>query len=488
MKWWYWLLLLIPRLVCLISSQGLFSRDAVNYLQQAQDMATGDAWRAFSHSYPPLYAFLVSLPIRMGVPIVDAGLIVSLLASLLAGFCFYKIGSRCGGEKVGFLALLLYAFHDKSIYFSVDAISESLYGALMVAGFCCLTLRGAHNSDRKNTCLLITAALSTGLCASTRVEGLFLGFLFVVYLIFVDAGLWKQRLSRAGVFSLFMLVGMGPYIWIMHVVSGGEWHLSVKYNLWSYMGVADFLGYHYTSSGDVYDWVDPLKRTSEGLSQLRFEDQPRVEEAMTLSRVIGDFLSGFFKLLGSVTVLLALAFYRPVRMALKNKFMILFVMGFILFVTLAGLQFFQRNYISHRHFYGCALCLIPVMALGWQSMRWGSWKKPAVLLLIVFVSFGLLRSVRSPHRKKGSLREIGFICRSYEAENIMCADPRLAFFAEKTIIKLPGMEYDFKRYVTHRMKFIRLAVVKDAKQQAILKELGYIEKEEFIFLAPEAAP
>lgn len=487
MKLWYWLIFLVPRLICVITSNGLFSRDGTVYLQQAQDIAHGDAWRAFSHAYPPLYSFLISIFIKIGLAPVTSGMLVSLLASALTAYCLYKICSHLFDEKAGFLAFVIYSFHVSSIYFSVDIISDSLYGSLLISSLCCMTLINENNSKIKNRNLFILSAICVGLCASTRGEGLFLWALLLFY-IFITEVTWTNKFMKVSFFSVIILICMLPYIWVTYKLSGGEFHLSAKYNLWSILGVSDYLGWDY-KSGHPYRWLDPLIGTPEytehlkGLTSLEKHILPDHSFSLFTAEVLDDLrkLFGPFILLGSV-ILLTIK-----RHTFKEKSLKLFFIAMAVMLAIVLLNFTRSHYVAHRHYYGFYLCLIPVLACAFRPVNWSEWKKPLTIVMILFIAYGTARSLKNPHRNKAFAKEIGLQCRSYKHDAMMCTDGRVAYFAGKNFIYMPPIKSDFKTFIKHRRKFIHLIVLHNKDKalvetkKNILLELGYKQKGEHIF-------
>lgn len=157
--------------------------------------------------HPPLYPLLLSGIYEIGghstLDQRSLGLLLGTITLGLVGL----LGRRVGGERLGILAALLYAFYPVMIAVDGDLMSETLYGPLIAGTLLC----AFAVMDRPTTRRAILLGALIGLAALTRTEALlFLPFL-VVPVVWRARPSWRGRTGLGLVALVACLVVLTPW-------------------------------------------------------------------------------------------------------------------------------------------------------------------------------------------------------------------------------------------------------------------------------------
>jgi hypothetical protein len=129
---------LAARAVAAAAPGRIIARDGIRYAGLARAIAEGDWRRALRDDYPPGYPLAAAacgrvLGARTDLEFARAAMWASVLAGALAAIPAFALARRAGGNAAGLGAALLLAAHARHIAASADALSEPLFGLLVLA-------------------------------------------------------------------------------------------------------------------------------------------------------------------------------------------------------------------------------------------------------------------------------------------------------------------------------------------------------------------
>jgi hypothetical protein len=166
-------------------------RDMFVFLQQARSLLQGDWYSWFAiHTKPPLYSLLVAIPAALGMELLPAGKLVSLLAGIAILHPAWLNLRRLGDRWTALLALAAVAVMPEGVRLAGRGISDTLSGLVMLYAMYFLLVRGL--TDGK-VWALGASGLLVGLAYLTRTEGL----MFLPFgLLLIAGGAVARKLPR----------------------------------------------------------------------------------------------------------------------------------------------------------------------------------------------------------------------------------------------------------------------------------------------------
>jgi len=176
---------LVLRVLALVFYRMIDS-DSAHYGSIARFFAEGHWQRALDPYWPPLYPFIISLFVRLGVSLEASGIAVSLLASSGIVVLCYFLGKRFGGDRVGRVAAILAAIHPRLIAISQSYMTEPLYSFFSTGALIAFVLivSGTNRGLGKRASLFFATGIILAAAFLTRPEALF------YFILICGAGIW----------------------------------------------------------------------------------------------------------------------------------------------------------------------------------------------------------------------------------------------------------------------------------------------------------
>lgn len=216
--------------LCVVRPPLLFDKDAVHYLALGAALARGDGYASGMHFVhdllqPPLYPLLVALLMKLGLPVVVAGVAVMLGAQAATVVALVGIHRAAWGRGAGYTALA--AALSTNVALGAHLTLEPLFVCALAWGF-----RLAVASLRRDRLAPAAGAgLALGLGLLTRSE-VVLTIAVVGLLLLAWPSPWRRRLGRAALFGAALGSVALPYgLWMRARLGSFEVLPKVRYNL-----------------------------------------------------------------------------------------------------------------------------------------------------------------------------------------------------------------------------------------------------------------
>jgi len=212
-------LLLRLWVVFVVAPTGFSWGDEAAYVQRAEVVArTGDPGSAWQ---PPLYSYVLAIPVRLGISTVPAARVINVFAFLLAAWGLVVLAN---GWRNAVVPMAVLAFHPLLVAFSWLLFSEEIFLALFIWA---LALQRISTGSA-----LIASGIVWGLVALTRTIGL----PFFLVSLFLHSRAFPSRLSTRRSSALLLLgfaVTITPWISRNYQELGAPvLSTSAGFNLW----------------------------------------------------------------------------------------------------------------------------------------------------------------------------------------------------------------------------------------------------------------
>jgi 4-amino-4-deoxy-L-arabinose transferase-like glycosyltransferase len=234
----------------LLLHHRMIDTDAAYYGAIARFFAAGHWERALDPLWPPFYPLLVSVPVRIGLPLDASGILVSILAGTGGVICCYLLAKVIAGPRVAMIAAVVAAVHPRLVVISQSFLTESLY-VLLAGAALTLFVHSCRTDGLDTGHKRLTGVFLTGLTLSfvflTKPEGI--GFLVLLLAVAIARAVvprWRRRVRqpalRAILWPLLLAVGFliasAPYFYDVSR-TGGSWVLGEKGGLNFYLTYRD---------------------------------------------------------------------------------------------------------------------------------------------------------------------------------------------------------------------------------------------------------
>jgi 4-amino-4-deoxy-L-arabinose transferase-like glycosyltransferase len=470
----------------------VIARDSVLYLAMAEAFRAGRVTDALRFITPPFYPILIALTELVTENPELAGKMVSALMGICVFLPVYLLGRRIFEQKIVLVSLAFLALHPYLVRYSAEALSESTFIFLGVAGFWLL-----WQAIREGRIWYAAAAtLMLGFACLTRGQGLiWLGTLLLVPVVFaLLPGIPVDFRKRTWVYSLlcigFFLLVIAPYVVYLKVVTG-EW--TVRQGA----SVAIATKTPYSSAAGLLATITSL-----------------LADPWSLIKKLGLNL-------GHAAVLLPKTFHYPL--------FLLLIVGLVRAVRRrlspgeVYLGIICTTYIlAHALLYMKVRYLLPVvpfalywMAEGfWAVVSWGQgvcerrWSAGAarlgrgrvvVTLLLVVVAVSTLPKTLQPQRFEKLDRKIvgqRIAALSEGPPRVVASDPRVTFYARGELVRFPKVS-TVDDLVEYALRMDVDIIVMNQKRTEETRRIGKLTRDffegsdvpamELLFVYPENA-
>jgi 4-amino-4-deoxy-L-arabinose transferase-like glycosyltransferase len=223
-----WRALLILTLLALATRLGWYllgpkviENEGVYYARVAENLALGRGYISVHEVgkhliNPPLYAWLISLFVRLGANAETAGRGLSLAFGIPLPAMIFLLARRLYGARAGWCAGVLGAVHPALVVISTAVLTESLYFALSLGAVWCFTELLELRSWRP----AVGAGVLMGLAYLTRPEALIFAVVFAGALVAVNRDQRALAMRRAGVVLAIFAVFALPYVHYLYRETG----------------------------------------------------------------------------------------------------------------------------------------------------------------------------------------------------------------------------------------------------------------------------
>lgn len=386
----------------LLSCSVVIANDGPRYINQARQFLDGDVLAALKRDNLFLYPLLISLLGRLGVDLVLAGELISVLSSVLVLFPLYLLFAKIGNEKVAMWSCVVFAVTPAFNKFSASVMRDSLF--LLVAAWA-VSLLWRSFETRSPWYFFLSAMLSLG-ATTVRFEGviLFPVTLLLLLMIFFKPGVVRGRLvlCAGSFFAPLMLVLLLVGLFLGNT-SGKSSRVSQAESYLTKMTQGNFLSH------------DPLIEKGLTAAQAEIGSMPEND----FIEIVRENVALIY-LLGLVRLLVAdmwwpfflLACYGVLCRRERNFGNTFLLTIIFFFLTVAYLHNIHSNFLDERYLF------VPVMFLGFwvgtglvgligviepRLPKWGI----CCILLALFV-FPIVKSVRAMSPREAlSAREAG---------------------------------------------------------------------------------
>lgn len=194
-------------LVFYISHWTVIFPDSATYLHMAGEIQKGkwhiDQWGRGSYSGPPLYPMLVALAEWIISGFDRAGKIVAVVAASAAIIPLFFLARQSYGDKAGLAVIPLVVLNPLYLQYVSQALTESLFTFLFLAGIVLTLYALAKNSP----ILWFTVGIMAGSAWMTRDAGIIVPFISFLWLA---VGMWKKRCLPSDIVrnSVALLLGI----------------------------------------------------------------------------------------------------------------------------------------------------------------------------------------------------------------------------------------------------------------------------------------
>ena len=139
--------------------------DALITFRYAENLAAGNGFvynvgEQVLGTTSPLFTVLLASVKYLGVAVLHAAVVVSILFALLTSYCLLRFAERCGLSHLSFLPALIYALYPRSIVSEICGLETAVFTSLLVAALYLLFSRR-----------YLAAAMVASLAYITRPEG-----------------------------------------------------------------------------------------------------------------------------------------------------------------------------------------------------------------------------------------------------------------------------------------------------------------------------
>ena len=368
--------------------------DSVNYMIGGISALSGKGYLDQSGDpqlhFPPVYPLAVGLLNKLSIPPVEAGRLVSLLASALTAIPLFFIARRVFGDKTAWVATATYAVLPERIVLSNMVLSEPLYVALMIAGVWLWMQESDQHSKLRAACV----GLLFGLSVLVRQEGLLVAGLLFFVSILRPRWFAAPHRGSAIVSVVVMVLVMLPYAAFMHSHTG-RWSISrkgiVTYNCG--VGIARNLSFN------EFHKLDPAGKQEIIISIHETPKEMLIRSLKGLRQEMRDLTS----IIGPVLmVCLALGIWFELYRANKPL-----IEALPVFVALSlQLVYLPILLVDLRYVYAGALGVLIIAAHQLVSRFELPWKPAARWRLVVVVPIVLSLAVFAPDLRNLFLRRL----------------------------------------------------------------------------------
>jgi 4-amino-4-deoxy-L-arabinose transferase-like glycosyltransferase len=215
------ILALAVRFLWLIFGNPVIQEEGVYYARIAENLVKGKLFlcldeRKICLTEQPLFIFLIAGLNYFGINSELAGNLISLIFGSAFVVPMALITGRLYGRQVAYIAATLVALHPFLIGLSICVVSEMTYLFLLMSG-----LYFVYSSlDEKFFWRLSLSGMFFGLAYLTRVEGLALPFLAILFLCLIRR--WSLRglfLGSLAILTPFFVLAV-PYILFLSIHAG----------------------------------------------------------------------------------------------------------------------------------------------------------------------------------------------------------------------------------------------------------------------------
>lgn len=176
----------------LLSCNVVIANDGPRYVNQARQFLDGHFQAALARDNLFLYPLLIALFGRLGVDLVLAGELISVVSSVLVLFPLYLLFAKIGTEKAAMWSCLVFAVTPAFNKFSASVMRDSLF-LLVAAGVVCLLWR---SFEARSPWYFFLSAILSLVATTVRFEGVifFPAILLLLFILLFKSGGERGRL------------------------------------------------------------------------------------------------------------------------------------------------------------------------------------------------------------------------------------------------------------------------------------------------------
>jgi 4-amino-4-deoxy-L-arabinose transferase-like glycosyltransferase len=240
-------------LAALALRAGLGARDEVifndgpHFIDIARAFAAGDASRAMSHVYHPLYSWLIAQALPLFGDYERAALAVAALAGTLVGLPLWALLRRLFGRRIAWTAVVLWAVHPYATQYAANVQGDSVYLFFFLTAVLFLWRGITELPGARGMAMFALAGAFSALAYLTRPEGVGVVALAGLWLV---AGLWpwprtrwRREIGARVVAGVLLLGGFAApaYPYLMHIHdTTGVWQITQKKSLTRLTGIGEY--------------------------------------------------------------------------------------------------------------------------------------------------------------------------------------------------------------------------------------------------------
>ncbi len=377
-------------------------RDSVTFLELARAARDGDLATVLAHHQHPLFPALTGFLARVGPSLENAGVAIAVLAGALAVIPLYDLARRLVGDRAALVAVLLFALSPYPARFAGVPLTDSLHLALVLGGLAAgLRVLDGHRAVP----WALGAGLLLGAAYMTRPEAAIAAV--VVLGALAISGRGRMRWLAPMIVLAGLLATAGPYV--AHL--GRERGDLTPTAKWKGGGEAKAKEYARITGRDRSSLPGATLETARELS-------------ITLHPLL------------ALLVAAGLAWRnRPVTAGLALGVVTL------LFLLACIRLHWLRGYLSHRHVLVPSVLMLPLAGRG--LVRIAQHFRPGALVVAVLMIGAILmpKTLDAQGEGREGLRQQGQVVATAglpEGPLALHGDPRVAYYAGKTALRLPG--------------------------------------------------
>lgn len=421
---------------------SIISNDALYYVLLAKSIGSGTFEQLSGFSFFSIHPFFVFLAHKIIPDWELAGKVVSLLCGSLAVVPLLILFSKLAGKRIAMVAALLYVLGPRFVEYSTDILRESTFWLFSLTALCFVW----KAIDRKRIIYIVLAAIFVGLSCATKIEGL---ALFPIIVLWVCCALLTKTISARTAFGhLIVFILIIPLFGVLALLmtDSGSWSWAVSRFVQKVAFLLEGNGAAPSSTMDS----GVLMNMPSG-SVLLFELAQKYKYLLFCVEII-------FKSLKSLTlipvflVLAGLFFRKNVRLFEKEVYVIIWL-GVFFVVSLYYMR--GTSYFGTRHglllgipaliWAGTGFLEVKDRVVGFMERLVGSRRAAmttsVVVFCLVFVILFAQTIMTAGKEDKMALKITGIeLKRKGYADSIMLVQSnlhRLAFYADSQFVMMP---------------------------------------------------
>jgi 4-amino-4-deoxy-L-arabinose transferase-like glycosyltransferase len=221
--------------------------DGPHFIDIARAFVAGEAGRAMSHVYHPLYSWLIAQAFPLFGDYERAALAVAAVAGALVGLPLWGLLRRLFGRRVAWTGVILWAVHPYATKYAANVQGDSIYLLFFLTAVLFLWRGIGELPALRGMAMFALVGVFSALAYLTRPEGVgvaaLAGLWLIAGLVSLSRTRWRREIGARLVAGVLLLAGFTvpalPYLKHIHDTTG-VWQITQKKSLARLTGVGEY--------------------------------------------------------------------------------------------------------------------------------------------------------------------------------------------------------------------------------------------------------